>query len=116
MEKFSIKDYLVEPENKIAKRVIYKNDNVLAFVLNIAPGESLPDHTHFESTLLIQVLNGSAVIHADENKNEVTKDDLTKIEGQEVLSIDNVGNDILELYVTISPNPPAEKYSKDADI
>jgi quercetin dioxygenase-like cupin family protein len=116
MEKFSIKDYLVEPNNKIAKRVIYKNDNVLAFILNIAPGESLPNHTHFESTLLIQILNGSAIIHSDKNKIEVTKGDLTKVEGQEVLSIDNVGNDILELYVTISPNPPADKYSTDADI
>jgi len=116
MEKFSIKDYLVKPENKIAKRVIYKNDNVLAFVLNIAPGESLPDHTHFDSTLFIQVIKGNAVIHADENEKKVKKGDLTKIEGQEVLSIDNIGNEILELYVTISPNPPSEKYSKDADI
>jgi quercetin dioxygenase-like cupin family protein len=116
MEKFSINNYIVKPENKIAKRVIYKNDNVLAFILNIAPDESLPDHTHFDSTLLIQILKGKAVINADEKKKEVTKGDLTRVEGQEVLSIDNVGNDILELYVTISPNPPADKYSTDADI
>lgn len=62
MNKFVFKDYFLEPAGKISKRMIYKSDNVIAFVLNIAKGETLPAHTHFDSTLLFQVMNGEAKI------------------------------------------------------
>lgn len=39
MNKYKFKDFFYEPEGKIAKRMIYKSDNVIAFVLNIAKGE-----------------------------------------------------------------------------
>ncbi|MDF2590160.1 MAG: Cupin 2 conserved barrel domain protein, partial [Anaerocolumna sp.] len=48
MNKYNFNDYFHEPEGKIAKRMIFKSDNVIAFVLNIAKGEILPGHTHLE--------------------------------------------------------------------
>lgn len=57
MNKYIIKDYFYDPENKIAKRMIYKSDNVIAFMLNIAPNEMLPAHTHLETTLLLQLFD-----------------------------------------------------------
>ena len=39
MNKFVFNDYFQEPQGKIAKRMIFKSDNVIAFILNISKGE-----------------------------------------------------------------------------
>ena len=62
MNKFIFNDYFHEPQGKIAKRMLFKSDNVIAFILNIAKGEILPGHTHLESTLFLQVMEGNAKI------------------------------------------------------
>ncbi|MFW5787961.1 MAG: cupin domain-containing protein [Halanaerobiales bacterium] len=116
MKKFSLDNYIVEPEEKVAKRVIYSDDNTLAFMLNIAPGQSLPDHTHFDCTVLLQVLRGQARVNVDEKPVLMEEKELIKIDGPETMSVDNTGQDTLVLYVTISPLPPAEKFAVDADI
>lgn len=116
MKKFSLSDYIVEPEDKIAKRVIYNDKNTLAFVLNIAAGESLPDHTHFDSTVLLQVIEGKAQVNVDDKPVAMEQRELIQIDGPEKMSVDNIGNNTLILYVTISPLPPEERYSVDADL
>lgn len=115
MEKFNLDKYITVPEKKVAKRVIYSDKNTLAFVLNIAPGESLPDHTHFDSTVLLQVISGTARLNVDEQSFEIQENNLIKIDGPETMSVDNTGKENLVLYVTISPLPPDDKYAKEAD-
>lgn len=39
MNKFIFNNYFQEPQAKIAKRMIFKSDNVIAFVLNISKGK-----------------------------------------------------------------------------
>lgn len=68
MNKFTLHDYFHEPEGKIAKRMVFKSDNVIAFVLNIAKGEILPGHTHLESTLFLQAMEGKAKVVTDGNE------------------------------------------------
>ncbi|MFW6006882.1 MAG: cupin domain-containing protein [Bacillota bacterium] len=116
MQKFNLKNYVMKPEDKIAKRVIYHDDNTLAFILNIASGESLPEHTHFDCTVLLQVMKGKCMVNVDEKKVSLSRDDLIQIDGPEKMSVDNTGKETLVLYVTISPLPPEEKYRVDADI
>lgn len=115
LEKFNLVDYTTVPEKSVAKRVIYSDKNTLAFVLNIAPGESLPDHTHFESTVLLQVISGTARLIVDDKSFNIQENDLTKIDGPETMSIHNTGGEDLVLYVTISPLPSDEKYARNAD-
>ena len=115
MERFNLEDYTTVPEKSIAKRVIYSDQNTLAFVLNIAPGESLPDHTHFESTVLLNVINGTARLIVDEQSFNIQENDLIKIDGPETMSVHNTGSEYLVLYVTISPIPSDEKYAQNAD-
>ena len=116
MKKFDLNDYIVTPEEKIAKRVIYDDENTLAFVLNIAPNESLPEHTHFDSTVLVQVIKGEAKVNVNDKNVNLSKHGLIEIDGPETMSIDNIAQDSLVLYVTISPLPPEDKYAKDANI
>ncbi|KAB1438005.1 cupin domain-containing protein [Candidatus Galacturonibacter soehngenii] len=115
MNKFNIKDYFQEPEGKIAKRMIFKSDNVIAFVLNIAKGEILPGHTHLESTLFLQVMEGSAKVVTDGNETLLQVGELMQVDGQESLQVINSGEDILRLYVTISPMG-SEAFATDANI
>ncbi len=115
MNKFIFKDYFHDPEGKIAKRMIFKSDNVIAFVLNIAKGEILPAHTHLESTLLLQAIEGNAKVVADSKETLLQAGELMQIDGQENMQVINTGEGVLRLYVTISPMG-SEAFAKDANI
>lgn len=80
MNKFTFHDYFHEPEGKIAKRMIFKSDNVIAFVLNIAKGEILPGHTHLESTLFLQVMEGNAKVITDGNETSLQAGELMQVD------------------------------------
>lgn len=115
MNKFVFNDYFHEPQGKIAKRMIFKSDNVIAFVLNIAKGETLPGHTHLESTLFLQVMEGNAKVVTDGNESSLQVGELMQVDGPESLQVTNIGEEVLRLYVTISPMG-LEAFARDADI
>ena len=115
MNKFVFNDYFQEPQEKIAKRMIFKSDNVIAFVLNISKGEILPGHTHLESTLLLQVMEGSAKVVTDGKETSLQVGELMQVNGQESLQVINSGEDVLRLYVTISPMG-SDAFATDANV
>lgn len=115
MNKFIFKDYFHEPEGKIAKRMLFKSDNVIAFILNIAKGAVLPGHTHMESTLFLQVMEGSAKVVTDGKETLLQVGELMQVDGQESLQVVNTGDDVLRLYVTISPMG-SEAFATDANV
>jgi len=115
MNKFIFKDYFHDPQGKIAKRMIFKSDNVIAFVLNIAKGEMLPGHTHLETTLLLQVMDGNAVVVTDGKKTPLQVGELMQVDGQESMQVINNGEGVLRLLVTISPMG-TEAFAKDANV
>ncbi|SHK07203.1 cupin domain-containing protein [Propionispora hippei] len=115
MNKLIFKDYFHEPQKKIAKRMLFKSDNVIAFVLNIAKGGILPGHTHLESTLILQVMEGDAKVVTDGNETSLQVGELMQVDGQESMQVINSGEDVLRLFVTISPIG-SEAFAKDADV
>jgi quercetin dioxygenase-like cupin family protein len=115
MNKFVFNDYFQEPQGKIAKRMIFKSDNVIAFILNISKGEILPGHTHLESTLLLQVMEGSAKVVTDGKETSLQVGELMQVNGQESLQVINSGEEVLRLYVTISPMG-SEAFATDANV
>ena len=115
MNKFIFNDYYHVPQGKIAKRMLYKSDNVIAFVLNIAKGEILPGHTHMESTLLLQVMEGDAKVVTAGNETLLQVGELMQVDGQESLQVINIGSDVLRLFVTISPMG-SEAFATDANV
>lgn len=116
MQHFRLSDYTPDPKNKIIKKIIYKDNNVAAFALNISSGASLPNHTHMNSTVLIHVVKGSGRAVIDENTVQVNVGDILQVEGHEKFSIQNNGDDTLSMYVTLSPNPPSEHFTTDVEI
>lgn len=115
MKKFVFNDYFYEPQGKITKRMLFKSDNVIAFVLNIAKGEMLPGHTHLESILFLQVIEGKAKVITDGNETSLQVGELMQVDGQESLQVVNTGEHVLRLYVTISPMG-SEAFATDANV
>lgn len=115
MNKYIFNDYFLEPEGKIAKRMLFKSDNVIAFVLNIAKGEILPGHTHMESTLFLQVMEGDAKVITDGKETSLQVGELMQVDGQESLQVINIGEEVLRLFVTISPMG-SEAFATDANV
>jgi len=115
MNKFIFNDFFHEPQGKIAKRMLFKSNNVIAFVLNIAKGETLPGHTHLESTLFLQVMEGNAKVFTDGKETSLQEGELMQVDGQESLQVKNTGEAVLRLYVTISPMG-SETFATDANV
>ena len=115
MKKFTFSNYFDDPEEKIAKRMLFKSDNVIAFVLNIAKGEILPGHTHLESTLFLQILEGKAKVLTDGNETPLQVGELIQVDGPESLQVINSGEEVLRLFVTISPMG-SEAFATDANV
>jgi len=103
MNKFIFNDYFHDPQGKIAKRMLFKSDNVIAFVLNIAKGEILPGHTHLESTLFLQVMEGNAKVVTDGKETSLHVGELMQVDGQGSLQVINAGEEVSRLYVSIPP-------------
>ncbi|MFW6389989.1 MAG: cupin domain-containing protein, partial [Halanaerobiales bacterium] len=82
---------------------------------NIAQEKSLPEHTHFDCTVFIQIISGKAEVNVDDEVIAMVENDLLQVDGDETMSVDNIGSTTLVLYVTISPLPPSEKYTENAD-
>ena len=115
MNKFVFSDFFVEPQGKISKRMIYKSENVIAFVLNIAKGEVLPAHTHLQSTLLFQIMDGEADVYVNGNATPLRTGELMQVDGQESVQVKNTGEGTLRLFVTISPIG-TDAFANNADI
>ncbi len=115
MQYFKLSNYIVEPEMKIAKRIIFSDENTVAFILNIAEGESLPEHTHFNCTVLLKVIKGQADVLADGEPVAIDQGNLLQLDGAEKMSVTNTGLETLILYVTISPLPPSKNYIENVD-
>lgn len=115
MKKMTFKDYFVDPSGKIAKRMLYKSEEVIAFMLNIAAGETMGAHTHLTSKLLFQVLEGEAVVITDGLETPLTPGELMQVDGEESLQARNTGSGILRLFVSISPMG-SEAFAQDGDL
>jgi len=58
MEIVKLSEKIVYSEEKLTKKIIFKEDRVLNFVLNFKPGQGVPAHNHEQSDLIIHVLIG----------------------------------------------------------
>lgn len=107
-----IGDKIVYNDESFTKRMIFKEDKILNFILNFKPGQGVPPHNHEQSDLLIHVLVGDGEMTVDGNINKITQDDVMHCKGTEVFSIKNTGNKDMSLFVILAPNP-SEVYSKE---
>jgi quercetin dioxygenase-like cupin family protein len=108
-----IKDRIAFHENTFTKRVIFNEEKVLAFVLNMMPGQEIPPHQHEESDLVLHVMTGGAELTVDGKTQNITVGDVIHCVGSEVFSMKNNTNENLSCFVVIAPRPTPKLYAEE---
>ncbi len=112
MEIKNVSDSIVFNDKTFTKRILFATDDVLSFVLNMKRGHVLPVHKHENTSLVMIVLSGSGEIQINQEVEKLTKGSVVYAKGEDDFSIPSVTED-MTIYVTISPNPTNQLYSKE---
>jgi mannose-6-phosphate isomerase-like protein (cupin superfamily) len=99
-------------EETLTKRLIFQNEQQLCFVLNLKAGQSLPTHKHEHSTLVMLVLSGTGEVKVNQETETIMKGSIVRAQGTDDFEIPQVSED-MSLFVTLSPNPSNQMYSKE---
>lgn len=112
MEKKNVQESIVFSDKTLTKRILFADDNVLAFMLNLKAGQTLPAHRHEHSTVVLHTLSGSADLRINDEVQPIGPGSVVQAKGEDDFEIPKVTEDI-SLYVTIGPNPANHLYSKE---
>jgi quercetin dioxygenase-like cupin family protein len=112
MDKKQIQAFKEYNSVKFTKRVVFKNGESVAFILNFMPGQELPPHKHPETAVYILVLEGNGTVTVNEEQTSLVKDDLISCDGNEQFSFKNTGSEPTSLYVVLSKIPD-ERYAQN---
>jgi len=99
-------------DDHFTKRIIFEEEQVLSFVLNFKPGQSLPVHKHENSAVIFIVLQGKGEVKINEEVQKLHKGSVVLANGKDEFSIPKVEED-LSIFVNISPKPSNTKFSKE---
>ncbi len=111
MEIHDLKEFMVHKETSLTKKIVLDTPDVLCFVLNLMPGQTIPEHQHEHSTLIATVLQGSATFSVDGQAHELSALRTLIVAGEDVFGIPSV-HEKLSLHVTLSPNPSNPIFAK----
>lgn len=98
-------------DDHFTKRIIFDEEQVLSFVLNFKPGQTLPIHKHENSAVVFIVLQGKGEVKINDEVQKIHKDSVVLANGKDEFSIPMVEEN-LSLFVTISPKPNNTVYAK----
>ncbi len=101
MEKQSIGSFIQYRENRFAKVNIFVSEEVTTFVLNLLPGQMMPEHLHPGSQLYFLVIQGSGTFIISRKEVKVTTGDTIHILGSERVGFRNTGDGPVNVYVTM---------------
>ncbi|MEK0316776.1 cupin domain-containing protein [Cohnella sp. 56] len=112
MDKISLSTVKTYNPESFTKRVLFKTDASVTFVLHFLPGQRLPAHRHPGSTLYLLVLEGSGELVLDQRAIPVAAEDAVMCGGEVNFSFENTGPDPVRLYVTLT-RLPDERYAEE---
>jgi quercetin dioxygenase-like cupin family protein len=112
LKKEMLNHFIEYNEERLTKRVIFKEGGSTVFMLNFMPNQELPAHKHPGSNVYLLVLSGEGTFTIDEQEIKVKKDDVIVCNGEENLSFVNDGSENVSLYVTLTKIPD-ERYAQD---
>ncbi len=107
MEKKPLASVREFKEDKLTKRVLFQKGESVAFVLNFAPGQTLPPHKHPGSAVFLLVVEGAGTMTVDGVQSEVALNDAICVDGEEQFAFENTGTEPASLYVVLSKIPDA---------
>lgn len=108
-----ITDRMVYSDKTFTKRLIFSEEKVLSFVLNLMPGQEIPPHEHEDSDLVLHVLTGGGELAVDDKVQNIKKGDVVYTVGKEVFSLKNNTDENLSCFVVIAPRPQLKIYADE---
>ncbi|MTI48268.1 cupin domain-containing protein [Sporosalibacterium faouarense] len=108
-----IQDKIVYSESTFTKRLIFSEEKVLNFVLNLVPGQEIPSHTHEESDLVLYVVTGKGDITIDGNTKTIEEGDIVYCVGKEEFYLKNNYKENLSCFVVLAPRPVPKIYADE---
>lgn len=108
----NINDYIEFSNQRLTKRVIFKEGKTTGFILNFQPGQVLPAHKHPGANLQLLLLQGTGIFTIDGEQYSVKKDDVLYVNGDEEVSFTNNGESNVSIYVMLN-NIPNDQYAKN---
>ncbi|GGG04991.1 hypothetical protein GCM10010912_57150 [Paenibacillus albidus] len=105
MEKQLLTEAIQYKEERFTKRILFKKDDSVVFVLNFMPDHELPAHTHPEADVYIHALSGAGTITVDGQEHPFNQGEVIHIGGEETFSYRNTGDVPSSLYVVLSKIP-----------
>lgn len=108
-----IGERMVYSEETFTKRVLFSEEKVLNFVLNLMPDQELPKHHHEDSDLVLHVLTGGGTLTVDGSDQKVTAGDVIHCVGEEEFSLMNDTKENLSCFVVLAPRPVPKIYSDE---
>nr|WP_312578505.1 cupin domain-containing protein [Sedimentibacter sp.] len=99
-------------DNQITKRIIFNNEQILSFVLNLKRGQVLPVHKHENSSVVLIVLQGKGELQINDDVQKLQKGSAALANGKDEFGIPSVEEN-LSLFVSISPRPNDKKFAQE---
>ncbi len=99
-------------DDQLTKKIIFSNEQILSFVLNLKRGQTLPVHKHENSSVVLNVLKGKGELQINEEVQKIQRNSAALANGKDEFGIPLVEED-LSLFVSISPRPNNTKFSQE---
>ncbi len=100
--KFKLDDKV--ESNKAYRKVIYTDDQQQIVLMNLHPGEDIPQEVHPHTTQFLHVVVGDAVVHLNNRRMYLTEGDAVMIPADTPHYVANRSDhDNLQLYTIYSP-------------
>lgn len=111
MEVYDLKEFMEYKETSLTKKIILDTPDVLCFVLNLMPGQTIPEHRHENSTMIATMLWGKGRFTVNGESIELSPPQTLLLKGSDSFGIAQV-HEKLSLHVTLSPNPSNPIFAK----
>ncbi|UQZ33724.1 cupin domain-containing protein [Paenibacillus sp. PK3_47] len=105
MELKTVTEAIQYQEDRFTKKILFKQGDSVAFVLNFMPGQQLPVHKHPGSDVYLLALKGSGTVYVDEVEHIFAEGDVLYIGGEESFAYLNSGSLPASLHVVIAKVP-----------
>ena len=101
MKKAAIASARTFDEARFTKVDIFKSKNSSMFLLNFTSRQTMKSHSHPGKELYLHVLSGKGEFIIDDEKIQVTEDDVIHLEKDEMIGFEN-GDGNTSIYITMN--------------
>jgi len=108
-----ISEKMIYSDATFTKRLIFNEEKVLNFALNLKPGQEIPPHIHENSDLVLYVITGGGELTVDGKSQNITTGDVIYCVGEEEFSLKNNTDENSSCFVVLAPRPIPKIYADE---